>query len=80
MNYTQTFAENAVKLIRFLYVQTNSENDGMTMRVLKYIFSCGKTVQTCISFIEIYNDQAFDLLGQHPQEAFYKKGTVTFRL
>ncbi|KAG4077244.1 hypothetical protein HA402_009873 [Bradysia odoriphaga] len=51
----------------------NSDNSGMTLRVLNSIFSCGKAVQVFISFVEVYNDQVFDLLGQNPQEPFYKK-------
>lgn len=52
----------------------NTVNNGMTPRVLKSIFSHPNTPKVSVSFIEVYNERAFDLLGQNPQEPF-KKGT-----
>lgn len=48
----------------------------MTARVLKSIFSYQKAeqIKVLISFIEIYNEQAFDLLDESQQEPFYNKG------
>lgn len=56
----------------------NSENNGMAPRVLDSIFSYegAKRVEVSISFVEVYNDQAFDLLGPNPHLPFSKKGTV----
>ncbi|XP_037050832.1 kinesin-related protein 5-like [Bradysia coprophila] len=62
--YTMGFESNA---------SMNSDNSGMTRRALNSIFSCGKAVQVFISFVEVYNDQVFDLLVQNPQEALYKR-------
>lgn len=48
----------------------------MTARVLQSIFSYqnAEEVKVLISFIEIYNEQAFDLLTENEQEARYNKG------
>lgn len=46
----------------------------MTARILDSVFSHTKPVKVSISFIEIYNDQAFDLLSENAQVPFYKKG------
>lgn len=46
----------------------------MTARILDSVFSHPKPIDVSISFIEIYNDQAFDLLGENTQVPFYKKG------
>lgn len=49
----------------------------MTARILSEIFSYQNAirVKVLISFVEVYIDQAFDLLGEKPQEPFFKKGT-----
>lgn len=55
----------------------NSEDDnGMTARILDSVFSHEKQIEVSISFIEIYNDQAFDLLSENAQDPFYKKGKM----
>lgn len=46
----------------------------MTARILDSIFSHTKQIKVSISFIEIYNDQAFDLLSENAQEPYFKKG------
>lgn len=46
----------------------------MTARILDSVFSHAEPVKVSISFIEIYNDQAFDLLSENAQVPFYKKG------
>lgn len=46
----------------------------MTARILDSVFSHSKPIKVSISFIEIYNDQAFDLLSENAQVPFYKKG------
>lgn len=53
----------------------------MTARVLQSIFSYenAEQVKVLISFIEIYNEQAYDLLAENQQEPFYNKGKYTFR-
>lgn len=59
-------------------MQVNPEHSGMTARVLQSIFSYqnAEQVKVLISFIEIYNEQAFDLLAENQQEPFYNKGKV----
>lgn len=56
------------------------EHHGMTARVLQSIFSYrnAEQVKVLISFIEIYKEQAFDLLAESQQEPFYSKGLQTF--
>lgn len=48
----------------------------MTAHVLQSIFQYqhAEQVKVLISFIEIYNEQAFDLLAESQQEPFYSKG------
>lgn len=48
----------------------NSENSGIAPRVLNAIFSCKNVVKVAISFIQVYNEQAFDLLSDKPQVSF----------
>lgn len=50
----------------------------MTARILDSVFSHSKPVDVSISFIEIYNDQAFDLLSKNTQVPFYKKGKLMY--
>lgn len=54
----------------------------MTARVLKSIFSYqhAEQVKVLISFIEIYNEQAFDLLAKSQQEPFYSKGKIRVKM
>lgn len=58
----------------FKNFQVTSENNGMTARILDTVFSHTKPIDVSISFIEIYNDQAFDLLSENAQVPYYKKG------
>lgn len=57
--------------------KANSEHDGMTARVLKYIFSYRSAdVTVSFSFIEIYNEQAYDLNAESQREPYYRKGKI----
>lgn len=59
----------------------NIEQNGMTARILKSIFSYqnAEEVKVLVSFIEIYKDQAFDLLAENRQDALYNKGKFTVK-
>lgn len=64
-----------------LFDQVNSEYNGITPRVLSAIFSYQNAItrQVSASFVEVYNDQAFDLLTQNPQGPFISRGTRTYK-
>lgn len=48
----------------------------MTARILDSVYSHEKQIEVSISFIEIYNDQAFDLLNENAHQPFCKKGKI----
>lgn len=54
----------------------NQENNGIATRVLSSLFTheSKQKLKLFISFVEIYNEQAFDLLSMNPHEAYFSKG------
>lgn len=48
----------------------------MTARILHSVYAHEKRIEVSISFIEIYNEKAFDLLSENAHEPFYKKGRM----
>lgn len=63
----------------YLPKQVDPENNGITPRVLQCVFDIEGVHEKkiLVSLIEIYNDQAFDLLGENSTEPFYTKGIIT---
>lgn len=63
----------------WIIVQVNPENNGVTPRVLNSLFSHqnAANIRMSVSFIEIYNSQAFDLLCANPQKPFFTKSMIS---